>query len=518
MTRKLNASIGGFILVLAFLLLSYPSTAKAVEYTPDLIPKMSSNTSPEGVVRADTERPADQPWMAFDDDPWRTSWATASGGTHWLEYEFKIPRTITKYYFCTVETQGDAYYSSINHVALEAYDGHDWVTLHSADVGGQVNEVKNYNFEFNNTIAYKRYRIKATNGPEYPFLIFEVSMYETVGIPAKPVNAKGYSSNKVNLYWDPVSQATQYKIKRSLDNVNFSDYATVTTPEFVDTNVIKGTPYYYKISAVNQKGRGPDSDVVFPVVSVVPVMTGNTSNGAVASASTEHLPWNPAWHAFDNNPDTWWAANDTYVGYLAIELPSPEVVTDFTFVAGEEATELGDVVPPTIFNFEGFNGTTWDVLGQYRPAWDWGLGQFGKFHVNNTTAYKKYRINTTGTAAGYQYGHLAIDDFQLYIEPKANDPISYTFSQGFDYSTPEKVTQLKFNLSQVDASYYLPTSSTVEGYNEESGWENIDYTGAIAFGANELILDNTTAYKKYRINLQFNQSSSVNLSGLTILK
>lgn len=256
-------------------------------------------------------------------------------------------------------------------------------------------------------------------------------------------------------------------------------------------------------------------------LNLIPTMTSNTSpNGYVASASTQHLPWNPAWHAFDNNPATWWAANDTYEGWLAIELPTPTVVTKYGFFGIEDGTSLGDVVPPTIFNFEGYDeeNVEWDVLSEHIkgdwPSWV-GRGEYVEYEINNVKAYKKYRVRTTDTAFGYHYGHLAIDNLQLFSDDITSsiNGRDASYSQGFEFSTPQIVKKVNFNLNNItDAS--LPISYTIEGKDETTGeWEtiNTDQT-SIIFGSNVLNLNNTNAYKKYRLNLHFNSVSPVSLT------
>lgn len=79
---------------------------------------------------------------------------------------------------------------------------------------------------------------------------------------APTVNATG-GSGQVNLSWTSVSGATSYNVKRSTtsggENLLVSG---VTSTGYTDKNVVAGTTYYYKVSAVNAGGEGTDSNEV----------------------------------------------------------------------------------------------------------------------------------------------------------------------------------------------------------------------------------------------------------------
>lgn len=59
-----------------------------------------------------------------------------------------------------------------------------------------------------------------------------------------------YSNGNVTLSWNPVTNATLYKIYRGLSSGNESYYANTTNTTYIDTNVSAGHTYYYYVTAI----------------------------------------------------------------------------------------------------------------------------------------------------------------------------------------------------------------------------------------------------------------------------
>jgi len=77
------------------------------------------------------------------------------------------------------------------------------------------------------------------------------------------LNAKLGSDNaSVILTWDPVANATQYRVYRGLNATNLSVLALVNTTTYTDTTVKAGTTYYYAVQAINDTAAGNMSEVV----------------------------------------------------------------------------------------------------------------------------------------------------------------------------------------------------------------------------------------------------------------
>jgi len=86
--------------------------------------------------------------------------------------------------------------------------------------------------------------------------------YTIQGLPAAPTTlvASGGDSH-ILLTWNPPSGADTYTVKRSLTSgTGYSNLATgIAVTNYDDTSAVNGTPYFYKVSATNGRGEGPDS-------------------------------------------------------------------------------------------------------------------------------------------------------------------------------------------------------------------------------------------------------------------
>lgn len=102
--------------------------------------------------------------------------------------------------------------------------------------------------------------------------------------PSTPQNFYVQTGNAVNfLSWNNTAGATGYTIQRSTDGINYSNYATVTVNQYLDTAVTIGTAYYYQVAASNLSGTGPYT----APQSVVPATSGEMSLGAIRLAAQQ---------------------------------------------------------------------------------------------------------------------------------------------------------------------------------------------------------------------------------------
>lgn len=128
------------------------------------------------------------------------------------------------------------------------------------------------------------------------------------GAPGVPTNFNVQSANQQNLVsWDLSAGATQYIVQRSLDNVSYVTIATVSGSPlatlYLDTAVLLGTEYFYKVSASN----GVDVSPYTAPGSAVPTMTGEMSLGQIRLSSQQtadrvnsNFVTMPEWNSFIN--------------------------------------------------------------------------------------------------------------------------------------------------------------------------------------------------------------------------
>lgn len=79
-----------------------------------------------------------------------------------------------------------------------------------------------------------------------------------MAIPSIPQNFYTTQGNRqVYTQWAITAGATSYSVERSTDGVNFTVVATPTINNFLDTTVVTGQLYYYKVASTNTSGTSP---------------------------------------------------------------------------------------------------------------------------------------------------------------------------------------------------------------------------------------------------------------------
>lgn len=99
-----------------------------------------------------------------------------------------------------------------------------------------------------------------------------------MAIPAIPQNVSLQQGNgQTFLSWSIVAGATSYSVQRSADGVSFLVIGSPSVNSYLDTTVVVGTNYYYKVASVNADGTS--GYAVSAPVSIVPTLTADISLG-----------------------------------------------------------------------------------------------------------------------------------------------------------------------------------------------------------------------------------------------
>jgi beta-galactosidase len=109
--------------------------------------------------------------------------------------------------------------------------------------------------------------------------------------PAAPTGLGATAgTGQVALTWTASSGATSYNVKRSTSSGGETTITNVTGVNYTDTNVVNGTTYYYKVSAVNAYGESTNSTEVsaMPQAQAPPTPSGL---GATAGTGQVVLTW-----------------------------------------------------------------------------------------------------------------------------------------------------------------------------------------------------------------------------------
>ncbi len=111
--------------------------------------------------------------------------------------------------------------------------------------------------------------VSVANGKVYvPTFSNEIHVFGLLGAqpkPVAPVNLTATPGNtQVVLKWNAVTNAAFYSVKRSLSATGtFTTIAArVAAASYTNTGLTNGTTYFYKVSASNAAGQGPDSNIV----------------------------------------------------------------------------------------------------------------------------------------------------------------------------------------------------------------------------------------------------------------
>ena len=137
-------------------------------YSLDLIPTMTSDTTPSGIASASYEiNPA---WKSMDKNI-STGWAT-SGYGGWLAYEFTSSQIICKY---TITGYSDG--SAPKDWTFEGWNGSSWIILDTRTNQINWSDFEKREYLFSNSTSFIKYRINITadNGNFY-VVILEIEM------------------------------------------------------------------------------------------------------------------------------------------------------------------------------------------------------------------------------------------------------------------------------------------------------------------------------------------------------
>ena len=234
--------------------------------------------------------------------------------------------------------EGKALSKSIINLKWSAVTGAESYTIkRSATVDGTYENVAVYlkettfddiNLEENTNYFYKLASVNTGGESQYssPLQVKTLSF----AIPSAVTNANlTYGDAKVNLDWDFMYDANFYVKRSNSASGPFTVIATVTTNEYQDTAVVNGNPYYYKISAFNALGEGPDSEILSATPAQGQKITG-TIIGHSGSYQNSGLTIEKA---FDEDVSTF-VDGPTAIGYLGYDFgPDKKArLTDIRYV------------------------------------------------------------------------------------------------------------------------------------------------------------------------------------------
>lgn len=140
----------------------------------NLVPVMTSNTSPAGTASASSEWAFHEAYKAFDHD-YSTYYSTSSGSSGYLQYSFGTSKKVRSYRL-TTSSQPQANVPK-TWTLQGSSNGSDWVVLSSQS--GLYYPGSSYYFNLSSTGDYTSYRLVITaNNGAYSTSIGELELYE----------------------------------------------------------------------------------------------------------------------------------------------------------------------------------------------------------------------------------------------------------------------------------------------------------------------------------------------------
>ncbi|MBE9914762.1 discoidin domain-containing protein [Paenibacillus donghaensis] len=153
----------------------------------NLIPAMTSNTSPSGVASASSEwSTTTAAYRAFDGQAYY-GWATKTGTSGWVAYEFDTPTVVNKYKLSSRSILNGST-EAPKDWTFEGWDGTQWVALDTqSGISNWQYGIKK-EFSFTNEKQFKKYRLNVTsnNGYNEYLTIGALEMYNTNTKPNPP--------------------------------------------------------------------------------------------------------------------------------------------------------------------------------------------------------------------------------------------------------------------------------------------------------------------------------------------
>jgi fibronectin type 3 domain-containing protein len=231
----------------------------------------------------------------------------------------------------------------------------------------------------------------------------QVPAFAATAPPPQPLglNAGGNPNSTISLDWAPTPGATSYRIYRGTASGGEAStpIATVTSPEYTDTNVTSTPIYFYEVTAVNSAGESPRS-AEDATKTPPPIGTGGNTPGVASGNSLVFYGKDALLGGFDwFQTLTGWFPQ--LLGSSGALSPGGQVV-DMAY-ASEGSMTFNDVVVPT----SGLYTIDWRYAfasGLFPGVTDREMG----LAVNGTVITTSERFVVTGSFETYQHSSLQV--------------------------------------------------------------------------------------------------------------
>ena len=112
------------------------------------------------------------------------------------------------------------------------------------------------------------WRITAYFSTSSPIISAETRMFRTKLAPPNGIAVSSLSSSQNRLMWVQVDSAQEYVILRGLDSISVNRKDTISASPYLDTVVVPGTKYFYRLLAIKGVSEVSDSSARVNIVTI----------------------------------------------------------------------------------------------------------------------------------------------------------------------------------------------------------------------------------------------------------
>jgi hypothetical protein len=298
-------------------------------------------------------------------------------------------------------------------------DGTAWVTIRTSTNQSFSGRKQEKSTAINSTQPYFYFRLtinRVKNNGNNGALSEWRLLGEEKEIPRAPANLRlnPFAAGQVKLSWrDNSDNEDSFEIQRTADGTNFVAVATVpaNTTSYLDASANADAPYIYRICAVSERVK---SDYSISNAAITPAFQALTSLTAykvyTASDQRNNSPEaERVGNAFDDDRTTKFLTRNAST-WVRIEFSEPYPVKQYSITSANDSPTRD----PKKWTLQGSaNGSSWTSLDARENQQFDARFQKRFFEIENTTAYKFYRLNIEANGGD---GNTQLADWLLYAD------------------------------------------------------------------------------------------------------
>lgn len=378
-------------------LLCWTDEEKSITLGANLIPVMTSDTSPSGTASASSTynyTGSTSAYKAFNGnngDAWASS---TSDNDKWLEYDFDSLKTVAAYGISPPDSSDVS--SAPASWTFEGWNGSSWEILDTrSGVNGWAAKTKK-EFSVSMPKAFSKYRlhISATGGATY-VQVSELEILEGGSII--------YPSRTANLTAIPHPQ-----LLLPIGDIEVGE-----------------------VESVKVQYSAPD--IVNKDINVVPLMSSDNQNGYVLTSSTLYSsggafsPYRMFDGEYGPTNATCWLLN-TPTGWFQLQLPEAKTIKSYAVCAhGNNTASHTNGVAKNWTLLGSNDGSSWTTVDTVVNQTGWSFGEKREFEVDNPGSYRFYKFNMTANNGHATWGG-GIAELFLYSSYNGNGAIKVLVS------------------------------------------------------------------------------------------